>query len=390
MLLTTARPDSDAPSGDAETSAEEALFRVAQVLTATPDHAAERLDHALSQAKSPGARLRVLLRGEADPASQQTLRSEVWSAFLRRSLPVAWLTLPAALRTTLLLGHEPQLPDDAVMQGVQLSAGALAERRQVALQAFREVLLREMTPGERYVLEGRLTEDQVQVVLREWIGRTLSPLPQERSAKSTSATPTRASRPPRRSTSASRRRQPGAWRRLVVAAFLIGVTGVSGYLLTDALQDQPVRDLIRLTAQTPPDVQMRMEVTTRTEAENFFRQQLGWFLEIPDIEDARLVQLGVQEITRGVDVPVLRFEGQEGTAPIFLYTYSYAFLDRHTERVQLSRETAERITEDGGFDVRRMEGKEVMAWRSGNEIYVAVTSQGGPALQDRIRATDEQ
>ncbi len=177
----------------------------------------------------------------------------------------------------------------------------------------------------------------------------------------------------------------GVNRRVLGGVALFIVALVITYLIvrpSGEISDTP--DLLTLAASEAGSVLLDIETEDLDEAEEYILGEFGWPIRVPVLSDSRLVGVGVDEITDGVELPVLQYATKD-SEPITVYVYDYAFLDAAAGRLTLSPAVYARLAEDDGVDLRRVGDYYVLLWRRRAVIYTAVTFEDPALIADGLR-----
>ncbi len=171
---------------------------------------------------------------------------------------------------------------------------------------------------------------------------------------------------------------------LIVLASGLIASGISN--LTKRSQEA---DLVSLSVRQAEHIEAGFETDEPDEAENYVRESLRRRIDIPAIEDAELTGVSIHDAGDGAEIPVFLYRNTSETGSILLYAYSYAFLDTHGHRFQLTSDVLERIETESLFDLRDSGEANVLIWRERDDIFIAVTESNIEALENRIRASSQ-
>ncbi|GIV58421.1 MAG: hypothetical protein KatS3mg042_1334 [Rhodothermaceae bacterium] len=316
------------------------------------------------------------------------LRAHLAHRYIDRMVPVVFANLPGTDRLLLALCDLEHFScmEAAVM--LNLDAETACARREAAHAKVVQALREAATPPERRLLDALPGDPQ------EWLpdalARTLTPLllpaspalrQRLKPLAEASAPPPPRPAPPRGSV---RRRHP--LRSALVGLTLILAAGLTGYGLSALIPAPapPETDLIQLTARSADPIEPAFHTPSPEQAERYLRDRLGWRLTIPTIDEALLLGVGQRTLASGVEVPVLLYEDIRTAEHIPVYAFSYAFLDRHRERLTLARDILRQIEREHHFDLHDLGDRQVLVWRYRDDIFVAVTPRDAAGLRDRI------
>lgn len=414
----------------------DSLYRLAQALTATPE-AARRLVEATcvqALAQLPPAvdeatlrqdllRLLTAIHHEQQAfAPSETpppvpgavvidrLRRRRAEEAVERTLPLAFAALPHGHQLALLLceveGFEPGTAAEIL--------GAPPDevrRRWMEARATLEAAVREgTTPDEHALIDGYLPGVWLTEAVRDTVHEafemapptlhnavvrpSVRPAPGVPAAASPPAPEAAVPAPPRLALPAPSDDGPSPattagriLRRAALVSVLIVTIGLGGYLISQALDQPPETNLVMLAARQAEDVRPALLTDEPEAAERYVREQLGWRLTLPTIDQARLTGVGLHEVAPGITVPVFLYEDTLGAEPhpLALYLYNYALLDRYREQVRLAPDVLSQIQDDGRFDLYDLnDRRQVLIWRYRDDIFLAVISAGAEQLRERI------
>jgi hypothetical protein len=181
-------------------------------------------------------------------------------------------------------------------------------------------------------------------------------------------------------------RSPGALRRIALALALVGVGLLATYffLRPGGGAGEAPPDLLELAALHAEEVELLERTDDLDLAQAFIYEEFGWPVRVPVLPGTRLLGVGIEELTDGVEVPVLQYQPDEGS-PVTVFLFDYAFLDAAAGHVQLAPPIYARLAEDEPVDVRRVEDAYLVLWRRRAAIYTAVTTDEPGALVEYLR-----
>ncbi|QXD14911.1 hypothetical protein GQ464_016060 [Rhodocaloribacter litoris] len=390
----------------------ERLYAFAQLLTADETEAADlvaaTLRRATTASPSPvpltkAGLLHVMLqihRSTTGPAGHaavpEALRARHNRRVVDRLLPAAFFTLPETPRLLLTLCDVEQLSCMEAAPVLEMDPETACRQLAEARQQLSRMVHAAADETERRLLAD-LPDDPAEWLpdaLQRLMKAELAPLPPtlpERlpppgSPEAGEARPRPAARTPASAASFAHRLRRRL-RPLLVAAALIVSAGLVGYGLTKLAPapEPPETSLILLAARQAASVEPAFHTPSPEQAERYVRDRLGRRVTIPAIDDAVLLGVGQQALVEGAEVPVLLFEDVETEAPITIYTFNYAFLEQHRNRIQLERDILLQIASEDHFDLHDLGTRQVLVWRHRDDIFVAVIAGDAETLRDRIR-----
>ncbi len=355
-------------------------------------------------------------RAAAEEGGPSGFRQRAARRFLRQHLPAAYAALAPRDRLLLALckverlscadaGHVLGLAPDAACSRLDKAQAALWDHlRAQASEAERRLLANALAPGSlRPALRALVEEDFAAPPTA--LGPALENALQRPRPADAPRTPLVSEKPyvvkdrPRRAASA-RRREP-RWRRMGLALALIVAAGLVGFLASEALERTPDTNLLVLSARYDPGrAEQAFRPRSPAEAERLVQRTLGQRLAVPSIAGAALSSVRIAEVAPGARVPVFLFEsaerdgggsGADARAPIRVYAYTYALLDRFAERLRLSDDLLREIAAEGAFEARPAGDAQALVWRERATIFVAFPSSGSAeALRARVLGEREK
>jgi anti-sigma-K factor RskA len=184
-----------------------------------------------------------------------------------------------------------------------------------------------------------------------------------------------------------------ARRGWAAALSLVAVVAVIALVLTFAFMRQRAGertpDLLTLAASRAAGATVAVRTDDPDIAHQFILDQFGWPLDVPDLQLASLMGVGVDPLAPGVELPFLRYRTPAGSA-VTVYAFDYAFLDAAARQVQLAPAVYARLSAPQSLDVRRQGDSYLVMWRRRAAIYAAVTDDADAAgrLADEVRSDE--
>ena len=401
------------------------LYAMAQVLTLDAEKAAALLQQTYNRALETAGHQTVVLEDKQhlmqllirihheqtsaivspeDPKSiseQQTtpgnsVKQRLLNQFFRDAAPVAFATLDDPDRALLALCDIDKMSCADAAHILGDASEATCARLEEARKSFEEAVIRNAPPAEAQLLE--------QLGASEWRSNALhkavhsefvaAPPTLEPRIKSalTAAYPlirdhqNRTASVPKQ-TSGNVKPRKSRLSRGLSTILLILVAGMVGYVGSALLAGSTEVDLIALSVKKAARVETILPTSDPKEAEQFVKSQMDWRLKLPVIQEGMLTGVGISEIASDVRVPVFLYSDDEAGASqrIAMYAYTYALLDRFSDRITLKRDILTAISSDDHFDVHDLGEKEkAVVWRNSNDIFIAVTAGDARALRERI------
>ncbi len=320
------------------------------------------------------------------PIPLYALRHQLAEEFVERTFPRVFATLPGGLRVLLLLCEVEGLSCTEAGQVLGMEPEEACERLKQAKTAAEASLRSEATMRERHLLNSSLHGDWLTHALRHTVTHDLTTLaPTLFPSLLDAAAQTSPESEPQEVASPSSRHERRS--RVVQYSFVVLLllsAGFLAYIAASLLQRNPETNLIVLSAQEADRINPMLSTTNPGQAEEFIREQLQWRLTLPSIEQATLLGVGILDITEGVSVPVFLYQDNQTQEPITLYTYTYALLQRHPDRLQLAPDIRRQIETDHHFDLHDLGEAKVLVWRNQDDIFVAVIPTDAASLRERI------
>lgn len=400
----------------------ESLFALAQVVTPDAEHAAQLVDLTYQRASDAApdfkstehARIWLfqllmdvhnethrapdLDRGDSGmglsprPSELTDFRRRLAEDFIDRAVPSAFAALRTQQRTILMLCDVEGVPCEEAGRVLGLDPLDACTRLEDARLALRQAVFRSATEAERDLLETGIAADWTQAALQRMANSQLIATPPtlrssvaaifrtepEPGSVATSQT-VRSSADPNLLNWSSLLKKFGAM-MLVVA-----VAGLLGYGFTSLMnRGEPDLNLISLSARQAESVVATFQTASPEQAERYIYDRLGSRITIPSISAATLQGVSIREVADNADVPVLLFQDIASDRSITIYVYSYAFLDRHEQRLVLERDVLRQIEAEGNYDLHDLGETKALIWRYRDDIFLAITSGDAEELRGRI------
>lgn len=175
-----------------------------------------------------------------------------------------------------------------------------------------------------------------------------------------------------------------ALRRMAVSVLLIVVVGWLAFYFTREPAPAGRQNLIELAVQP---VRATLEATPdgSDETQVFLEARFGINVDPPEIVDAEIDGVGYVEYRKGMQVPVVFYEDPHGDIGR-LHVFTYALLDTWARGLFIERSARLEIEQGEMYSVVPTDGdREVVLWRRGDDIFIAVAEQGAGRLIPRIR-----
>jgi DNA-directed RNA polymerase specialized sigma24 family protein len=400
----------------------ESLFALAQVVTPDAEHAAQLVDLTYKRASDAApdfksieeARIwlfQLLMEvhnetqqipdlGESDsrmghavrPSELADFRRRLAEDFIDRTVPSAFAALRTQQRTILMLCDVEGIPCEEAGRVLGIDPLDACTRLDDSRLALRQAVFRSATDAEQDLLETGIAANWMQAALQRMANSQLIATPP--TLRSSVAAIFRTEPAPGSVASTSTVRSSANpivlnWSSLLkkfgAMVLVVAVAGLLGYGFTSFMnRGEPDLNLISLSARQAESVVATFQTASPEQAERYIYDRLGSRITVPSINEATLQGLSIREIADGADVPVLLFQDFESGKAITIYVYSYAFLDRHEQRLVLERDILRQIEAEGNFDLHDLGETKALIWRYRDDIFVAITSGDAEQLRGRI------
>ena len=177
----------------------------------------------------------------------------------------------------------------------------------------------------------------------------------------------------------------GALRKMMVSILLVLTVGSAAYLVSKEPRRPGRENLIDLSVR---DLEIQPVVVSSvvSDVERYVEDVFGVKVRLPGIENAEFSGAGSFDLHHGISIPTVFVEDPDGDVKrIFVFTYS--LLDDWSSGVFLDRSVRLELEHDGSYAVvSARDGREIVLWRSGDDIFLAVAEHGASRLISRIRS----
>jgi len=171
----------------------------------------------------------------------------------------------------------------------------------------------------------------------------------------------------------------------MISILLVVAVGSAAYMITRAPAVLRRENLIHLSMR---DIEVKPVVLSNdaSDVERYIQDVFGVRVEIPLVKDAKISGAGAFEPRHGISIPIVLFDDPIGDLDrIFVFTYSQ--LDEWAAGVFLDRSVRLELEHDGSYAVESADdGREIVLWRSGDDIFLAVARRGASRLIARIQS----
>ena len=175
----------------------------------------------------------------------------------------------------------------------------------------------------------------------------------------------------------------GALRKMVFSILLVLTVASAAYLISKEPIPLGRENLIDLSVR---DVDVRPDSRSHSAAdvERYFSDVFGVNIKIPVVQGAEITGIGTVNPQPGISIPTILLNDPQGDVDRF-FAFTYSMLDEWAFGVFLDRSVRLELEHSGSYAVvSASDGHEVVLWRSGDDIFVAVARQGASRLISRI------
>lgn len=287
--------------------------------------------------------------------------------------------------------------DSGLATALGTTSAEAARRRSEARSTLRDTLREALSPPEQALLDESLTEDLFEDELHDFFQEHVPPVPSSLRSRIRSILrdPSTAdvsssdgnSRRDEGPSSSPERQSSGLGLRSTLVALLallvLAAVGVGISYLNPVSSPSPSRpSLTSYSAQQAGAVQVQQSLNRPQEVQAYVNSTWNRQITVPTIEGASLLGVGRLRAAKGVEVPTLLYRDAEGGAPITIFVYSYALVDRMENQASLSTALRTELAESQQLDAE----EEGVLWRHEDDIYVAVPSSAtAGSLRDRLQ-----
>ncbi|GAB5518071.1 MAG: hypothetical protein RhofKO_03220 [Rhodothermales bacterium] len=379
----------------------EALYAFAQTVTASPTQAAHLVEATYQRAYQHLATQPIISdekawlfqlmheaqREQALPDAPSSIQHQLIDQALQRVTPIALASLPQRQRSLLLLCDGEGFSLRSAQRIIGLPDEPTAVHLDTARSALQAAVWQAVAPSERHLLTAdTLHPDRLKAALQTTDPTLVAPLSDTIRAN-LEAVAAGSERPvPEPEADAASSALGRILKRALVATLVIFALGSLGYFVSEALEQPPETDVIRLAVAQAEDRSLLFETASLEQAESMVQTRLNWRLTLPEIDAAPLAGVSIRALTEEINVPVFVYEDQSKaeTVVITLVALNYALLNEHAERLNLSAEVLRYIEVEGRFQRYDEATRDILVWRYADEIYVAITTADAENLQRRI------
>jgi hypothetical protein len=173
-------------------------------------------------------------------------------------------------------------------------------------------------------------------------------------------------------------------RRTMMTLLMVLTVGIAAFLLSERSGPRGATNLVGLVGTEEIEAELLLETSLSREVEDVLRNELGYRLRVPGIVDATIEGVGTWDAGRNVKIPVIFYDDPSGDIRTAL-VLNYAILDRISAAVFLDRSIRVELEQDRSYAVvNAADDREVVLWRVGDDIFLALAEQGAGRLIPRI------
>lgn len=173
-------------------------------------------------------------------------------------------------------------------------------------------------------------------------------------------------------------------RRRITALLLVLTVGVAAYVLSGHPDMHDATNLVGLVGSVQIAPEPLLETSDAADVEELLRSRVGYRLLVPNVVGASITSVGTWSAGRNLRIPVVTYDDPRGdiTAALIL---NYALLDKMSDSVFLDRSVRLDLEQERSYTVvSTNDNREVVVWRVGDDIFVAIAENGAGSLIPRI------
>jgi hypothetical protein len=172
-------------------------------------------------------------------------------------------------------------------------------------------------------------------------------------------------------------------RKTLLSFLLVLTVGWLAYLLSRE-PEPPGRENLIAVSTSDIKIETVLETSSAEDAELYIRNRFGVSVQVPEVTGAEITGVGLLDVGGNVEVPTIVWNDPSGDVRrIFVFTYS--LLDDWARNVFLERTVRFELEQSDQYVVTSTEtSREVVLWRSGDDIFLAVAENGASPLISRL------
>lgn len=173
-------------------------------------------------------------------------------------------------------------------------------------------------------------------------------------------------------------------KRAVTAILMVLTIGFAAYLLAGRPRTNDATNLVGLVGTEKIDPDPMLETGNPAEIEDALLATMGYRLVVPGIVGTKIVGVGTWDADRNVRIPVITYDDPQGDVSKVL-VMNYALLDKISGAVFLDKSIRRELEQARSYAVvSTSDDREVVLWRAGDDIFLAIAERGAGRLIPRI------
>jgi hypothetical protein len=172
-------------------------------------------------------------------------------------------------------------------------------------------------------------------------------------------------------------------RKTLLSFLLVLTVGWLAFMLSREPKAPGRANLIAVSA-SDMEVEPVLETSSAADAETYIQNRFGVSVKIPEVAGTKISGVGLLELRGGVEVPTILVDDPSGDIRR-LYVFTYSLLDDWARNVFLERAVRFELEQSDQYVVTSTEtSREVVLWRSGDDIFLVVAENGASPLISRL------
>ena len=173
-------------------------------------------------------------------------------------------------------------------------------------------------------------------------------------------------------------------KRTMIVLITVLAIGAAAYLLSGRSGPRDATNLVGLVGTEPIEPLTLLETGDPVEIEDMLREEMGFRLRVPTIVGADIVGVGTWDAGRNVRIPVVMYDDPSGDVTRVI-VMNYAILDQISAAVFLDKSIRMELEQDRSYAVvPGADNREIVLWREGDDIFLAIADNGAGRLISRI------
>lgn len=175
----------------------------------------------------------------------------------------------------------------------------------------------------------------------------------------------------------------GLKRTVTILIMVLGI-GAVAYLLSGRSGTTDATNLVGLVGTDQIESEWLLQTDDPIAIEDILREELGLRLRVPMIVGTSIEGVGTWDADRNVRIPVILYSDPSEDIGKMLIL-NYVMLDQMSSAVFLDRSIRMELEQDRSYTVvSASDNREVVLWRVGDDIFVAIAENGAGRLIPRI------